>query len=200
MHAFYLIAALANPIVLDVPGLTCPTCVRPVQRALALTDGVQKVSVDWRSAKVEVTVEPNTVTRDNLVATLDSAGFAVSETPIVKGNGDYLSIDSIPPRVDELAVWGKLTVVAVCTPGCAPCVEIKKDLEVLMSRVRELAVRVVVVQGDQGPGSDFIPNGGEVPFLYVYDRQKKLRYRGGNSGHEVYGTVESLLGVNAPSP
>ena len=32
---------LATPVVLEVPGLTCPTCVIPVLKALALAPGVQ---------------------------------------------------------------------------------------------------------------------------------------------------------------
>ena len=65
--------------------------VRPVQRCLhRLT--VAKGQWDWRSAKVEVTVEPNTVTRDNLVATPDRRLCSL-ETPIAEASGDYLSID-----------------------------------------------------------------------------------------------------------
>ncbi len=195
MHLLFLTALLANPIVLDVPGLTCPTCVRPVQRALALTEGVETVKVDWRAAKVEVSVAANSVKRETLVAVLADAGFPVSDDTTTRVPGDYLNIDTIPPQVVDLAVWGKITVVAVCTPGCAPCVEIKKDLEVFASRVKDLAVRVVVISGEAGPGADFIPNGGEVPFLYVYDKTKAKRYAGGNSGNEVYRSVESILGV-----
>jgi len=195
MFTAVLISLLANPIILDVPGLTCPTCVRPVQRALALTNGVDKVQVDWRTAKVKVTIRTGEVTRERLVEVLKDTGFPVSENSPPTHPGDYLAVQKLPPTVNDLAVWGKITVVAVCTPKCAPCTQIKGDLEVFASRVRDLAVRIVVVDGEGSEATNFLPNGSDVPWLYVYDTEKNRQYAGGNQQNQVYTAVETLLGV-----
>ena len=66
-----------TPIEFIVPGLTCPTCVAPVKKALALTDGVKKVEIDWRTRMVKVTVDtPGEATRKRLSKVLADAGYS----------------------------------------------------------------------------------------------------------------------------
>ena len=196
----YLIAALlANPVVLEVPGLTCPTCVAPVKKALALVDGVKAVRIDWRSRRVEVDIEVGKVDEGTLRARLAAAGFAAADedTPTaVDTSLDYLAVTSPPPEPKMLAVWGKATVVAVCTPKCAPCDVAKRDLKLFAQRANRVAVRVVTVDGPESAAAAYLPKRAEIPYLYVFDTKAQQRYAGGmGAGGAVYRAVEDALGV-----
>jgi copper chaperone len=61
--------------VLDVMGMTCPSCVRHVDAALAELDGVAKVEVRLREGKVLVQYDPTTVSVEALIEALREAGY-----------------------------------------------------------------------------------------------------------------------------
>jgi copper chaperone len=61
--------------VLDVMGMTCPSCTRHVNAALAELDGVSKVEVRLREGKVLVQYDPTTVSVDALIEALREAGY-----------------------------------------------------------------------------------------------------------------------------
>ena len=90
-----LITILMAPLTLDVPGLTCPTCVKPVQKSLALMDGVNQVKIDWRSRKVLIDFDDKRTSEKAIRARLKDAGFsAVEAGKALKENAsqDYLTI------------------------------------------------------------------------------------------------------------
>ena len=122
---------LATPVVLEVPGLTCPTCVKPVQKALALAPGVQKVVVDLETRQVTVNYDAAQTSEANLRKALDEAGFPAnpaSAPALIEGKADWVKVGTPPPLPATLAVAGKATVVAVCSPTCTPCEGFKKNL------------------------------------------------------------------------
>lgn len=62
-------------IVLEVTGMTCPSCVRHVNAALADLDGVGKVEVRLRDGKVVVQYDPDRVPVSALIEALSEAGY-----------------------------------------------------------------------------------------------------------------------------
>ena len=62
-------------IVLEVMGMTCPSCVRHVNAALADLDGVGKVEVRLRDGKVVVQYDPERVQVSALIEALSEAGY-----------------------------------------------------------------------------------------------------------------------------
>ena len=62
-------------VALDVMGMTCPSCVRHVNEALADLDGVKKVEVRLRDGKVLVQYDPDRVETSDLVDALREAGY-----------------------------------------------------------------------------------------------------------------------------
>jgi copper chaperone len=61
--------------VLDVTGMTCPSCVRHVNAALADIEGVAKVEVRLRDGKVHIQYDPELVSLDTLIEALHEAGY-----------------------------------------------------------------------------------------------------------------------------
>ena len=62
-------------IVLDVVGMTCPSCVRHVNAALADLDGVSRVDVRLRDGRVVVQYVPERVEVSALIEALAEAGY-----------------------------------------------------------------------------------------------------------------------------
>ena len=60
---------------LDVAGMSCPSCVRHVNAALAPIEGVVKVEVRLRDGKVSVQYDPQAVTLNTLIEALREAGY-----------------------------------------------------------------------------------------------------------------------------
>lgn len=61
--------------ILDVSGMTCPSCVRHVNDALRELDGVDKVDVRLRDGKVLVRHDQQKATANHLIAALREAGY-----------------------------------------------------------------------------------------------------------------------------
>jgi len=62
---------------LPVHGMTCANCARSVERTLASTRGVRKVTVDLQGATATVEYEGATVTRDDLAHAVRDLGYEV---------------------------------------------------------------------------------------------------------------------------
>lgn len=60
--------------VFNVKGMTCGSCVRHINQALSVIDGVEHVDVRLRDGRVLVRHAPNLPT-DKLVVALDDAGY-----------------------------------------------------------------------------------------------------------------------------
>lgn len=62
-------------VVLDVMGMTCPSCIRHVNAALSDLEGVAKVEVRLRDGKVTVQYDPQVVQVSALTEALREAGY-----------------------------------------------------------------------------------------------------------------------------
>jgi len=189
------VVMMATPLVLEVPGLTCPTCVKPVQKTLALAPGVERVMVDLETRKVTIEFDATQTDEGKLRALLDQAGFpanAAGGPAMTQGKADWVKVGAPPPDPALLAVSGKATVVAVCMADCSPCDAFKKDLVLMGQRVSKVAIREVMVTD---AGSDrYLPAKASLPYAYVYDLGGKQVYAG-SAGGDVYVAVEKALGV-----
>lgn len=67
----------ANPqvVVLQVKNMTCPACAITIERALDKVDGVSAVKVDSDASKVEVTIDTERATVDQVAVAVTNAGF-----------------------------------------------------------------------------------------------------------------------------
>ncbi len=59
----------------DVMGMSCPSCIRHVNAALADLDGVEKVEVRLRDGKVLVQHDPSVANVTTLIEALREAGY-----------------------------------------------------------------------------------------------------------------------------
>ena len=192
--------ALAATVTLDVPGLTCPTCVAPVKKTLALTDGVTKVQIEWEKRTVVVEYDATKTDEAKLRAALATAGFA----PLKAGDeaqalvdADLQVVEKPPAAPAALVVAGKVTVVAVGTSDCTPCDAFKRQLAVVGARVGRLAVRIVDASDPDGPGAHYLPRKADIPYAFVYALDGEQLYAG-PAGDAVYIAVEDALGVERP--
>jgi copper chaperone len=64
--------------ILDVTGMSCPSCVRHVNEALGHLPGVVKVDVRLDDGRVVVQHQPDKAPIDNLIAALREAGYESS--------------------------------------------------------------------------------------------------------------------------
>lgn len=66
-----------NTEVISVPEIHCGHCKNAIEGALQPLDGVQSASVDVPQATVAVTFDPDAVSREELVATIEEQGYEV---------------------------------------------------------------------------------------------------------------------------
>jgi copper chaperone len=64
--------------ILDVTGMSCPSCVRHIDDALGHLAGVARVEVRLSDGKVVVQHEPDKAAIDDLIAALREAGYESS--------------------------------------------------------------------------------------------------------------------------
>jgi len=62
---------------LPITGMTCASCVRNVERAVAKQSGVLSVNVNLATEKATVTYLPNAVRRGDLIKAVEAAGYGV---------------------------------------------------------------------------------------------------------------------------
>lgn len=69
-------------ITMAIEGMTCASCVRRVENALAHTDGVTSASVNLATEEATVQFDPETVSLDVLQKAVTDAGYGVSSTEL----------------------------------------------------------------------------------------------------------------------
>lgn len=194
-----LLIILATPHTFTVPGLTCPTCEDPVRRALALTEGVSKVGVDWRNQAVTVEFDEDVTSLGALAEVLKATGFPAVDAATRKVAKHVADVDWIRPKGGLKAhlLADKATVFAFTTTDCAPCDVLKRDLSVLAQRVARVAVRFIKLEGQDDPLYGLLPKNPAVPYALVYGPDGQLEYRGTPAGQgALYRAIEEALGVN----
>jgi copper ion binding protein len=67
----------AETVELKVDGMTCGACSGKVSKALANLKGVQQQEVCHESGKAVVTFDPNSLSREKVLAAIDQTGFKI---------------------------------------------------------------------------------------------------------------------------
>ncbi len=65
---------------LPIEGMTCASCVRRVERALARVEGVEEANVNLATGRARVALDPSVATLDRLRTAVERAGYKVGET------------------------------------------------------------------------------------------------------------------------
>jgi len=68
-------------ITFPVTGMTCASCVRRIEKALAKVDGVASASVNLATEKATVHYDPSLATTDAMAAAVAKAGYGIREMP-----------------------------------------------------------------------------------------------------------------------
>lgn len=71
--------AQVEDITLNVPDVSCEHCVKTIDGALGALPGVEAVRTDLPTKTVQVRFEPGKVSREQIEATLDDAGYTVAK-------------------------------------------------------------------------------------------------------------------------
>lgn len=66
--------------VLRAEGFSCPSCVAKIEKQVGRLDGVDRVQVNFASARIEVDHDPTVASVDDLVAAVDRAGYTARPT------------------------------------------------------------------------------------------------------------------------
>ena len=64
---------------LEIEGMHCEGCAAIIQALLQRTAGVQRASAGFREGEARILYDPHAVTEDELVATIEKAGYRVTE-------------------------------------------------------------------------------------------------------------------------
>lgn len=64
-------------ITLNVKGMSCNHCVKAIEGSVGELEGVEKVTVDLPSSKVEVTFDNSKVSLSQIKETIDDQGYDV---------------------------------------------------------------------------------------------------------------------------
>src|SRR5689334_12832890 len=87
--------ATGSTCTLDIGGMTCASCVRRVEKALARVDGVRSAEVNLATEAATVSFDPQAVGLDELTAAVASAGYTA--TP--RAAGGAAAADDRPAMV-----------------------------------------------------------------------------------------------------
>jgi Cu+-exporting ATPase len=68
-------------VTFPVTGMTCASCVRRIEKALARVEGVQQASVNLATEKANVIYDPHTTSLDQLRVAVERAGYGAGEIP-----------------------------------------------------------------------------------------------------------------------
>ncbi len=111
--------ALRTRRALSIEGMTCASCVRSVERALAAVPGVEEVAVNFATGRAEVTSEAE-IDLEDLVAAAQRAGYGASSLdgrePDAAGPGGERRARAraeVRGRTRQLAVAGGLSAGVV---------------------------------------------------------------------------------------
>lgn len=73
---------------LVVEGMTCASCVRRVEKAIAKVSGVKSAEVNLATHRASISVDPAIVQIEAIVSAVEKAGYGVPQTPTLPGRFD----------------------------------------------------------------------------------------------------------------
>lgn len=68
--------------ILRSEDLTCPSCIRKIERVLSRTPGVQRGRVRFATGRIEVHHDPAVVTPEALAEVIGSLGYRATPSPV----------------------------------------------------------------------------------------------------------------------
>lgn len=71
----------ATHTVLRAEGFSCPSCVAKIEKQVGRLKGVEKVTVHFASARIEVEHDAERVSVDDLVGAVAKAGYTAVPSP-----------------------------------------------------------------------------------------------------------------------
>src|SRR3989304_10501863 len=83
-------------IELSIKGMHCASCAQIIERALKEVAGVISASVNFAAEKAIVDIDPQRVSRDDLIKVVRDVGYDVWEKPVV---------NSVDEEVEEEGDW-----------------------------------------------------------------------------------------------
>jgi P-type Cu+ transporter len=121
-------------VIFPVTGMTCASCVRRVEKALARVEGVQEANVNLATEKAKVAFDPSKVKTADLKAAIEKAGYGVREFPVE------------PPATPQPAPTPHRDSVELSLPvqgmTCASCVRRIEKALVKVAGVQEASVNL----------------------------------------------------------
>ncbi|NLC25903.1 MAG: heavy-metal-associated domain-containing protein [Fastidiosipila sp.] len=61
----------------QIEGMTCPTCVMKIEKALKKTKGIDEFEVLYNSGRVKVTYDEDITSTEDIKATIEQLGYRV---------------------------------------------------------------------------------------------------------------------------
>ena len=104
---------MTTDVTLDISGMTCASCATRIERKLNKLDGVT-ASVSYATEKAVVAV-PDTVTTEDLLATVAAAGYAATPVPVVPERPPVGTSTPDRHEVELAALRQRLLVSALLT-------------------------------------------------------------------------------------
>jgi len=74
-------ASQRQELTFGVTGMTCASCVRRIEKALARVPGVEEAAVNLATEKARVRFDPQQAGLEQLTAAVEKAGYRVGATP-----------------------------------------------------------------------------------------------------------------------
>jgi copper chaperone CopZ len=72
---------LTQKTILRSDELNCPSCVNNIESNLKSMKGVEKATVQFNSGKIEVEHDPELVTEEDLLASVQQSGYSAKVSP-----------------------------------------------------------------------------------------------------------------------
>ncbi|HEY5421523.1 MAG TPA: heavy metal-associated domain-containing protein, partial [Marmoricola sp.] len=104
---------MTTDVTLDIAGMTCASCAQRIERKLNKLEGVT-ASVSYATEKAVVAF-PDTISADELVATVVAAGYAATPLPVVPERPQPGTPAPDRYEVELAALRQRLVVSAVLT-------------------------------------------------------------------------------------
>ena len=108
-------------VTFPVTGMTCASCVRRVEKALAKVEGVREASVNLATERARVAYDAGTVTLDQLQRAVEKAGYGVREMPHEAAPAPVAAPAAATAAAPAAAAAGEL-MLPVEGMTCASCV------------------------------------------------------------------------------
>ena len=82
---------MKNKVILYIDGMTCGSCEKRIEKALAVLAGVETVKASFQQSKVEISFWGDKVSKNTFVSVVNSLGYSVTDKP-QRGLGNVLPL------------------------------------------------------------------------------------------------------------